>query len=70
VKLAAAGGVWLGWQLFATTVMLAACGALILVVGHIAIYRGWPRDKRIAFAAFLAPAIWIVWYGAHFVGLG
>jgi leader peptidase (prepilin peptidase)/N-methyltransferase len=60
VKLAAAAGTWIAWDMFAMAALLASILAL-LAVGMVAIRKGWPRERRIAFAAYLAPAIWIVW---------
>jgi leader peptidase (prepilin peptidase)/N-methyltransferase len=70
VKLAATGGIWLGWQIFAVTVMLAAFVALVWVARQAAVSRAWRRDRKIPFGAFLAPAIWVCWYGAQFVPPG
>ncbi len=64
VKLAAASGIWLGWQLFAVAVMLAAIGALVFVMAHTATGRAWPRERKIPLAAFMAPAVWLCWWGA------
>jgi leader peptidase (prepilin peptidase)/N-methyltransferase len=61
VKLAATGGVWLGWELFPVAVSVAAIGAIAWVALAAAISRSWPRERKIPFAAFLAPAIWICW---------
>jgi leader peptidase (prepilin peptidase)/N-methyltransferase len=61
VKLAAAGGVWLGWHGFAVAV-LAAAAAGIAVVGLRALRAGgWRREQRLSFGALLAPAIWCAW---------
>jgi len=61
VKLAATGGVWLGWELFPFAVSVAAIGAIAWIVVAAAINRSWPRERKIPFAAFLAPAIWVCW---------
>jgi leader peptidase (prepilin peptidase)/N-methyltransferase len=61
VKLAATGGVWLGWELFPFAVSVAAIGAIAWIAAAAAISRSWPRQRKIPFAAFLAPAIWICW---------
>jgi leader peptidase (prepilin peptidase)/N-methyltransferase len=62
VKLAAAGGIWLGWELFAIAVMLAALVALAFVVVQTARQRSWQPDARVPLALLLAPAIWLCWY--------
>ena len=61
VKLAATGGVWLGWELFPVAVSVAAIGAIVWIAVAAAVSRSWPRERKIPFAAFLAPAIWIAW---------
>jgi prepilin signal peptidase PulO-like enzyme (type II secretory pathway) len=61
VKLAATGGTWLGWEIFPAAVTVAAVGAILWVAGAAAVRRGWPREQKIPFGAFLAPAIWICW---------
>jgi leader peptidase (prepilin peptidase)/N-methyltransferase len=66
VKLAAIGGLWLGWLGLAASVALAAAAALLLVAGH-ALRGRWPADRRLPFAAFLAPAIWLWWFKAALV---
>ncbi|TCM76252.1 A24 family peptidase [Rhizobium sp. BK068] len=66
VKLAAAAGVWVGWQQFALIVFLATLAAFVYVAA--ATVRGpgqWPASARIPFGTFLAPAIWLVWYLAQ-----
>lgn len=62
VKLAAVGGIWLGWELFAIAVLLSSVGALGFVAARTAIEGAWPRSRRIPFALYLAPAIWITWF--------
>jgi len=66
VNLAAAGGIWLGWELFATAVMLAAIGALAFVAARSIVEGPWPRTRRIPFALYLAPAIWACWFLAGY----
>ena len=62
VKLAATGGVWLGWQDFPLAVLVAAIGAIALVaVATVAGRAAWSRERKIPFATFLAPAIWGCW---------
>ena len=68
VKLAAAGGIWLGAELFATAVMIAAFGALAFVAIRTAVEGPWPPTRRIPFALYLAPAIWLSWYGSLLLG--
>jgi leader peptidase (prepilin peptidase)/N-methyltransferase len=63
VKLAAAAGAWVGWEHLPEVVLLAAAAALSLAVAQALIAR---RDlsgrERIPFGAFLAPAMWAVWW--------
>lgn len=62
VKLAAAGGAWVGWEHLADVVLLAAAGALSFAIALAVVRRGrLSGGERIPFGAFLAPAIWIVW---------
>jgi leader peptidase (prepilin peptidase) / N-methyltransferase len=61
VKLGATAGIWLGWEQFPFAVLIAATGALAYVVWRTAADGIWPKDRRIPFAAFLAPAIWLCW---------
>ncbi len=66
VKLAAAGGAWLGWEAFPVAVLVAAAGAFAFVGtqalrGKASRAEGWKAGKHIAFGAFLAPAIWGTW---------
>jgi leader peptidase (prepilin peptidase) / N-methyltransferase len=67
VKLAATGGIWLGWEIFPVAVSVAALGAILWVAVAALLSRAWPRERKIPFAAFLAPAIWIAWIYARFV---
>jgi leader peptidase (prepilin peptidase)/N-methyltransferase len=62
VKLAAAAGAWTGWYDLPNVVLLAAATALSLAVAQALVRRrSLAASERIAFGAFLAPAIWIVW---------
>jgi leader peptidase (prepilin peptidase)/N-methyltransferase len=62
VKLAATGGAWLGWQDFPLAVLFGAVGAIVFVAIAAMLSRGaWSRERKIPFAAFFAPAIWLVW---------
>jgi leader peptidase (prepilin peptidase)/N-methyltransferase len=61
VKLGATAGIWLGWEEFPFAVLMAATGALAYVLWRTAADGAWPKDRRIPFAAFLAPAIWLCW---------
>jgi leader peptidase (prepilin peptidase)/N-methyltransferase len=65
VKLAATGGIWLGWQVFPAVVLLAAIAAIVWIAAATLIQRAWPRERKIPFAAFLAPAIWFCWLYAR-----
>jgi leader peptidase (prepilin peptidase)/N-methyltransferase len=62
VKLAAAGGAWIGWQSLSDAILLAAALALSLVIA-LAVVRGKELSAaaRIPFGCFLAPSIWLVW---------
>jgi leader peptidase (prepilin peptidase)/N-methyltransferase len=62
VKLAATGGIWLGWQAFPYAVMLAAASALAYVALSRSREGAWRREQKIPFALHLAPAIWLVWF--------
>jgi leader peptidase (prepilin peptidase)/N-methyltransferase len=62
VKLAAAGGAWIGWAHLADMVLLAAAGALSFAIALALVRRGrLSGGERIPFGTFLAPTIWIVW---------
>jgi len=65
VKLAAAGGAWLGWEMFPLAVFVAAAGALAFVGARVLRGGGWTASKRLAFGVFLAPAIWATWLFWH-----
>jgi leader peptidase (prepilin peptidase)/N-methyltransferase len=62
VKLAAAGGAWVGWINLSDVVLLAAVAALGFASARAIVRRsGLSRTERIAFGTFLAPSVWIVW---------
>jgi leader peptidase (prepilin peptidase) / N-methyltransferase len=71
VKLAAAGGAWIGWEHLADVVLLAAAGALSFALALAIVRRGrLSEGERIPFGTFLAPSIWMVWcVGAWAQGL-
>jgi leader peptidase (prepilin peptidase)/N-methyltransferase len=62
VKLAAAGGAWIGWEHLADMVLLAAAAALSFAIA-LAVLRGGRLSgtERLPFGTFLAPSIWVVW---------
>lgn len=70
VKLAAAGGAWLGAEAFAFAVLVAAAGALAFVAVRFLRGGALTASGRLAFGAFLAPAIWAAWIVAQTVGEG
>jgi leader peptidase (prepilin peptidase)/N-methyltransferase len=70
VKLAAAGGAWLGWEAFSFAVLVAAAGALAFVAARIVRGGSWTAGTRLAFGAFLAPAIWATWLVLQSIGEG
>jgi leader peptidase (prepilin peptidase)/N-methyltransferase len=57
VKLAATGGIWLGWETFALAVAIAALAALLFVAAEALRACEWRSGRRIPLAVFLAPAI-------------
>jgi leader peptidase (prepilin peptidase) / N-methyltransferase len=62
VKLAAAGGAWVGWPHLADVMLVAATAALGFAMALAMIRRkGLSGTERIAFGAFLAPSIWLIW---------
>jgi leader peptidase (prepilin peptidase)/N-methyltransferase len=62
VKLAAAGGAWVGWVHLSDVVLLAATVALGFATARAMVRRnGLSGTERIPFGTFLAPSIWIVW---------
>jgi leader peptidase (prepilin peptidase)/N-methyltransferase len=71
VKLAAAGGAWVGWASLSYVVLLAAVVALAFASARAIVRRSaLSRTERIAFGTFLAPSIWIVWaLGSYAAGL-
>lgn len=62
VKLAAAGGAWIGWQGLSDAILMAAALALSFAIA-VALVRGKELSAaaRIPFGCFLAPSIWLVW---------
>jgi len=66
VKLAAAGAPWLPWSHLQVALLIAVCAALIAVAGRALIARdGLHMRLALPFGAFLAPAIWVVWFAVE-----
>ena len=62
VKLAGAGGVWLGWQAIPIAIEIAALSALAaLALRHVLGRHRIHATTRLPFGLFLAPAIWLAW---------
>lgn len=65
VKLAAASAPWLPWSHLQVALLIAVCAALIVIVGRALIARNeFYMHLALPFGAFLAPAVWIVWFAA------
>jgi leader peptidase (prepilin peptidase) / N-methyltransferase len=63
VKLAAAGAPWLPWSHLQVALLIAVCAALLVVGGRALIARDWLHMRlALPFGAFLAPAVWVVWF--------
>jgi leader peptidase (prepilin peptidase)/N-methyltransferase len=63
VKLAAASGPWLPWSHLQVALLIAVCAALLVVAGRALIARdGVHMRLALPFGAFLAPAVWVVWF--------
>jgi leader peptidase (prepilin peptidase)/N-methyltransferase len=63
VKLAAAGAPWLPWSQLQVALLIAVCAALLVVAGRALIARdGLHMRLALPFGAFLAPAVWVVWF--------
>ena len=63
VKLAGAGASWLSWPNLSLALLVAVGAAIIVVVVRSLIAnRKVQANTAIPFGAFLAPAIWIVWF--------
>jgi leader peptidase (prepilin peptidase) / N-methyltransferase len=71
VKLAGAAGAWVGVELLSTVLLVAASSALLaaLVAGRLS-GAELRRDAKVPFGAFLAPAVWVVWFLATVGYLG
>lgn len=62
VKLAGAGGVWIGWTMLPIVIEIAALSALAtFLLAPRLTGRAPSWDARMPFGAFLAPAIWAAW---------
>jgi leader peptidase (prepilin peptidase) / N-methyltransferase len=63
VKLAVAGAVWLSWMQMPTALLIGAVAGVLIATAH-ALYTWRAPTLRVAIplGAFLAPAIWLVWF--------
>ncbi len=62
VKLAAAGGAWIGWTMLPVVVEIAALSALAIFLVAPRLTGGAPKwQERLPFGSFLAPAVWATW---------
>jgi leader peptidase (prepilin peptidase) / N-methyltransferase len=63
VKLAAAAAPWLPWSHLQVALLIAVCAALLVVAGRALIApNGLHMRLALPFGAFLAPAVWVVWF--------
>src|SRR5208337_1998958 len=63
VKLAAAGAPWLSWPALPVALLLAVSAAMFLItIQALAGTRRLEADLAVPLGAFLAPAIWLVWF--------
>src|SRR5581483_9261666 len=62
VKLAAAAGAWVGWQMLSLVLLMAATAALGLVLIAGLLRRApLPRERQDPVRRLPAPSIWVVW---------
>jgi leader peptidase (prepilin peptidase)/N-methyltransferase len=63
VKLIGAGASWLSWPNLSLALLVAVGAAImVVVVRRLLVYEKVQANTPIPFGAFLAPAIWIVWF--------
>ena len=65
VKFCAAAGTWVGIMQFPFVLLAASLAALVFVGLCSLLGSGWSRDRRLPFAAFLAPALLVVWLASQ-----
>jgi prepilin signal peptidase PulO-like enzyme (type II secretory pathway) len=61
VKLALAGGILVGTEGFAWTVLAASLGGIVAALLLRGRGKGSPEPKKLAYGALLAPCLWVVW---------
>lgn len=61
VKLALAGGILVGTEGFAWTVLAASLGGLTIALWLRARHEPAPEPAKLAYGALLAPCLWLVW---------
>jgi leader peptidase (prepilin peptidase)/N-methyltransferase len=62
VKLAAAGAVWLSWPQMPIALLIGAAAGVLIAAAHAARSRTFALQIALPLGAFLAPAIWLVWF--------
>jgi leader peptidase (prepilin peptidase)/N-methyltransferase len=62
VKLACAGGAWIGWRDLPLLLLMASVLALGLTIAETLLRRSTiGATTKVPFGAFLAPSIWVIW---------
>ncbi|MCJ2011904.1 prepilin peptidase [Methylobacterium sp. J-076] len=61
VKLAFAGGILVGTEGFAWTVLAASLGGIVAALWLRGRMTGPPESKKLPYGALLAPCLWLVW---------
>ncbi len=71
IKLASVAVFWMPVEIVSLGIAVAAITALLMLAG-IALWmpQFFPADRRIPFATFLAPSLWLVWMGQQIFSTG
>jgi len=71
IKLISVAALWMPVEIVFQGITLAAITALLmLAVIALRIPQAFPADRRIPFATFLAPSLWLVWMGQQINCIG